>query len=58
MAGLWLVLSCCCCCCRADDDLRVILSKLPDGVKFTMVAGEGEARGGGGPTIAVHCGGR
>jgi hypothetical protein len=26
--------------CAADDDLRVILSKLPEGVKFTMVAGE------------------
>jgi hypothetical protein len=24
----------------ADDDLRVILSKMPEGVKFTMVAGE------------------
>jgi hypothetical protein len=31
---------CCAVLCCADDDLRVILSKLPEGVKFTMVAGE------------------
>jgi len=30
---------CCAVLCCVDDDLRVILSKLPDGVKFTFVAG-------------------